>query len=103
MSLEQLKAEVKQTMSIDEELVDSLLADASKRTTMRDAFQNKAVLSGFIGHKAFIPPADDGSGDWATFASTSCSSLTSGEPCKSASWARTGGSPRSSRCCIRLW
>lgn len=63
VSLEQLKAEVKETMSIDEEFVDSLLADASKRTTMRDAFQNKAVLSGFIGHKAFIPPSDDGSGD----------------------------------------
>ena len=63
VSLEQLKAEVKQTMKIDEEFVDSLLADASKRTTMRDAFQNKAVLSGFIGHKAFIPPTDDGSGD----------------------------------------
>lgn len=63
VSLEQLKAEVKQTMSIDEEFVDSLLADASKRNTVRDSFQNKAVLSGFIGHKAYFPPADDGSGD----------------------------------------
>lgn len=63
VSLEQLKAEVRQNMAIDEEFVDSLLADATKRTTMRDAFQNKAVLSGFVGNKAYVPPADDGSGD----------------------------------------
>lgn len=63
ISLEQLKSEVKDSLKLNEEIVNSLLDDASKRTSIRDGFQNKAILSGFIGHKAYIAPRDDGSGD----------------------------------------
>lgn len=62
-SLERIKEEVKESLKLDAAMVDSLLADASKRTSMRDGFQNKVILSGFIGHKAFIPPSDNGTGD----------------------------------------
>lgn len=63
ISFEKLRQEVRDSLKLDAEVVEKLLTDASKRATVRDGFQNKVILSGFIGHRAFIPPSDDGSGD----------------------------------------
>lgn len=63
ISVERVRAEVMESLKLDEQAVNSLLDDASKRTSVRDGFQNKAILSGFVGHKAYIGPQDDGTGD----------------------------------------
>lgn len=61
-SREQAIEEVKNALRLEAGAVEMLLADGGKRV-VRDGFQNRAILSGFAGHKAFLPPADDGSGD----------------------------------------
>lgn len=60
-SLEVLKKEIRENLRLEDQVVDSLLEDASKRTSQRDGFENKAILSGFVGVKAYMPPKDDGS------------------------------------------
>lgn len=59
---EEVIEEVRHNLQLEAGAVEMLLADASRRIG-NDGFQNRVVLSGFVGHKAFIPPADDGSGD----------------------------------------
>jgi hypothetical protein len=54
--------EIHNHLQIGRDVVAAILSDADKRSG-RDGFQNRAVLSGFVGHKAYIPPSDDGSGD----------------------------------------
>lgn len=59
---EEVITEIQANLQIDRDVVAAILSDADKRSG-RDGFQNRAVLSGFVGHKAFVPPSDDGSGD----------------------------------------
>lgn len=59
---EEVISEIQANLKIERDVVTAILADADKRSG-RDGFQNRAVLSGFVGHKAFVPPSDDGSGD----------------------------------------
>lgn len=55
--------EVRRNLKLEEEAIQMLVKDAEKRVSHRDGFLNQVVISGFTGHKAYIPPADDGSGD----------------------------------------
>lgn len=59
---EEVVAEVKESLQFTQEAVEMLLSDASKRVG-HDGYVNRVMVSGFVGHKAFIPPSDDGSGD----------------------------------------
>lgn len=59
---EDVISEIQANLQLDRAVVEAILSDADKRAG-RDGFQNRAVLSGFVGHKAYVPPSDDGSGD----------------------------------------
>lgn len=61
-SREDVVREVVQNEQLNTKTVEMMLADSSKNR-QADSFMNRVILSGFIGHKAFLPPADDGSGD----------------------------------------
>lgn len=58
---EQILAEIEQRLQIDRTAIEAILLNAEKRG--RDTYTNRVLLSGFVGYKAFVPPADDGSGD----------------------------------------
>lgn len=61
-SREDIIREISESLQLQAKSVEDLLAGASRHRP-KDGFLNRAVLSGFVGHKAYIPPADDGSGD----------------------------------------
>lgn len=63
VTLEVARQEIQDNLRLGSEAVEALLRSASKRAQGKDGFVNKAILSGCVGHKAYIAPADDGSGD----------------------------------------
>ncbi|HGM5506779.1 TPA: hypothetical protein ACKPYM_000769 [Stenotrophomonas maltophilia] len=67
VTLEQARAEIQENLRLDGATIDELLKTASKRANGKDGFVNKAILSGCVGHKAYVPAADDGSGDLGHF------------------------------------
>jgi len=63
-SVEDVLAELEEYQSLSREAVKSLLP--SQRKQARDQFTNYVGLSGFLGHRRFIPPAE---GSWDDFGS----------------------------------
>lgn len=61
LSVEQLQKEIRDHLPLEKAAIEHLMEDAAKRGNGRDGFINKAILSGCVGFKAYIPPADDGS------------------------------------------
>lgn len=62
-SIDKIRSEIRESLRLEDQVVNDLLNDSAGNGPRGGGFVNKVILSGFVGHKAYMPPSDDGSGD----------------------------------------
>lgn len=60
---DEVMQEIRDNLKFSQDAVDMLLNGSAAARPGFDGYVNRVLLSGFVGHKAFIAPRDDGTGD----------------------------------------
>jgi len=60
VSMEELRRMFQTKMELNDLAIEAILIDAKRNSLGGNGFLNKAIVSGFVGTRAFVPPQTDG-------------------------------------------
>lgn len=60
VSMEELRKMFQTKMELNDLAIEAILIDAKRNSLGGNGFLNKAIVSGFVGTRAFVPPQTDG-------------------------------------------